>query len=87
MDKELNKLVAGIKDRVDRRTLHPEDEALEREGWIEGETYAPDFCRDHFEWFVQMIAVYPDAGAQEVLEALREKFWSSNWPPIEDPKP
>jgi hypothetical protein len=83
MDKKLAKLVEGFKADFEKRRpeMHPEDLENEINGWVEGETYAPDFCREHLEWFVQMIAVYPDGDAHEVLDEIRDRFWSMTRPP------
>ncbi len=79
MDSQLKKLVAEIKHRFDQEIvpeLHPDDQATYKQGWAEGQDHAPGFCEERLDWFIQMIAVYPDQEAHVLLDELRASFWT-----------
>jgi hypothetical protein len=62
----------------DAKRMHPEDAKSAREGWAEGRKFAPGFCRTRSDWFTALVGVYPDKDAHELLDMLREDFWTED---------
>lgn len=58
---------------------HPEDIAMEAEGKAYGAKYATEFCKAHRAELAQLISTYGDGDAEQLLTALREKFWARLW--------
>jgi hypothetical protein len=76
----LDRFAAASTER--RKQALPEDAANEVQAIAEGKQYAPGFCDDHLEWFVALVGTYADDDAHELLDALRERFWTTARPAL-----
>lgn len=60
---------------------HPEDRKMRIEGQRYGKAFAEEFVDAHRRKVVALIATYPDSKASDLLDRLRELFWSEIWKP------
>jgi hypothetical protein len=61
-----------------RRSLeHPEDRSIRVNAEIEAEETIGPFWRKNWRKFVKLIKTYPDNGAHNKLDVLRDKFWGA----------
>lgn len=77
--------MSKLTDRIWKRSLvvpkgdHPEDQQTMRNGIADAKKHAAQFCKERETDMVRLIACYPDQDAEEILAALREEFWSTDW--------
>lgn len=58
---------------------HPEDRADRLDSEIHAEKLYEQFCMEYAEDIKSLIRSYSDNDAEELLEKLREDFWSGAW--------
>lgn len=61
-----------------RMAEHPEDIAMERHGMADGLARIKAFFEERASDFAALVWTYPDSGAEELLELLREDFWTAD---------
>lgn len=71
------KLATLAKDGDAVRRTHPDDVADQEKSIAWARVHGPVFVRAHAEALGRMVTTYGDKEAREMLELLREAFWST----------
>ena len=79
MSKVVREVLAQAKAYAPAPDASPNDIATETAGIADGVVEIDAFVAEHREALTWLIQCYPDDIAQELLEALREDFWSGSF--------